>query len=139
MKKQKMGKMVSWKNKSLKSQHSKKSAVFYLTEINKMFYNISMIERIEATMWARRLSYRYLAWIQKRAIELDLVGKTFFRDDGSIDAIAEGAEENLAEFIEILRRGKFFAPHIENFSETWHEPTGEFKDFSVPEEETDEN
>ena len=85
-------------------------------------------------MWARRLTYNYLSWIANKATQFGLTGCAFFREDGSIEVIAEGEEENLELFADKLSRGHIFI-RIENFSVTWHHPTSEFQDFSIIEKE----
>ena len=51
-----------------------------------------MLSRIESTMWGRRLDYDYLEWIARKAEKFGVTGTTFFRDDGSIEVIAEGED-----------------------------------------------
>ncbi len=94
-----------------------------------------MLSRIESTMWGRRLDYNYLEWIARKADKYDLTGTTFFRDDGSIDVIAEGEEKYLEKFTKRLSRGHFFI-RVENFSVVWSNPSGKYEDFSIFEKES---
>lgn len=80
------------------------------------------------------MGYNYLLWISKTAIALDLKGKAFIRDDGSVDIIAEGDDEKLSKFIRRIRSGHpvfHMFTTINNFCVRWHEPTNEYKDFSI--------
>ncbi len=90
-------------------------------------------------MSGKNLSYDYLLWINRLAIQLGLKGITFFKNDGSIKVIAEGEERSLLFFIAKLKRGRYFFPlfsPVENFSITWQTPKHEFENFSIS--ETDE-
>lgn len=90
----------------------------------------------EITMWGRNLSYDDLLWLYNKAVNFGLKGATFFKNDGSIKIIAEGAEENLLFFIKKIKKGRsffyFFSP-IENFSVVWKNAKNDFDDFSISE------
>ena len=91
---------------------------------------------IECLMWGRNLDYEYLVWIYNHAINLELKGIAFFKNDGSIKVVAEGREENLLIFVKKLQKGKrklFLLSPIENFSVSWHEARNDFEDFSISE------
>ena len=93
-----------------------------------------MLARVENTMWGRELNYDHLDWIGLRAVKFGLNGIVYFREDGSIKVIAEGEEEDLEKLESTLDYDNF-PFRIENFSLTWHKPTGEFQDFTVLEKE----
>ena len=94
-----------------------------------------MLSRIESTMWGRRLDYDYLEWIARKAEKFGVTGTTFFRDDGSIEVIAEGEESALEKFTKRLSRGHLFI-QVENFSVVWSKPSGKYEDFSIFEKES---
>ena len=87
-------------------------------------------------MWGRNLNYDYLLWIYNHAINLELKGVAFVKNDGSIKVVAEGEEQNLLFFMRKLQTGKkrfFLLSPIENFSVSWHEAKNDFDDFSISE------
>ncbi|HNW71372.1 MAG TPA: acylphosphatase [Candidatus Paceibacterota bacterium] len=93
-----------------------------------------MLKRIECLVSAQRVGYSYLLWIGKTAISLGLKGLAFIKDDGSIQITAEGDDESLSKFIKRVKIGHpifHMFITINNFFVKWHEPTNEFKDFSI--------
>jgi acylphosphatase len=50
--------------------------------------------------------------------------------NGDVEVVAEGDEEKLERFIELLKRGPMGA-HVKEVIFVWLPATGEFKDFGV--------
>lgn len=92
-----------------------------------------MIKRIEAGLSEKSLDFDFLIGIKENAVRLGLVGKVFTKEDGSIKFIAEGEEEDLAEFAEKFEKGNFLHL-VENFYVVWKEPLKEFDTFTIIED-----
>jgi len=72
----------------------------------------------------------YRAFVRHRAVELGLRGWVKNRADGSVEALAEGAEEPLARFVDALRQGSWRA-EVEDVTAEWGEPAGSPEGFRV--------
>jgi acylphosphatase len=72
----------------------------------------------------------FCAHIQKRAVELDLTGFVQNIDDGSVEAIFEGDEEDIEEMLEFCNEGPRGAQvdDVELFEEEYED---EFENFEV--------
>ncbi len=64
------------------------------------------------------------------ANKLKIKGIAFIKHDGSIKIIAEGEEENLAEFVEGIKNEKIFIM-TDNFYVNWFDPKESLGDFYV--------
>ncbi len=51
----------------------------------------------------------YRLFVKKHADELGLVGNITNEEDGTVNVIAQGGEEVLEKFIEILKKGPYFS------------------------------
>ena len=87
------------------------------------------IKRVQALVSGRvqGVGYRYFA--THAAEQLGVVGTVRNSADG-IEAIAEGEESRLDEFLSALRRGPH-AAEVTELSTAWDEPTGEFSEFTA--------
>ena len=74
------------------------------------------------------VGYRY--WTIKRASALDLVGYVQNMPDGNVKVVAEGDEENLRQFADLLKRGPAGA-FVREVVATWVPATAEYWDFRV--------
>jgi acylphosphatase len=90
-------------------------------------------------MGTRRVSLRIRGKVQgvffrestrQEATRLGLTGWVRNRDDGSVEAVAEGAQAALEEFIRWCHRGPQ-AARVTDVERTESEPTGEFRAFTV--------
>ena len=79
-----------------------------------------MYKCIESGIGGKGLNFSDLLKIKHQAENLGLVGSVFFKEDGSIKVIAEGADDSLKEFAKELKPGHFFST-IENFYIIWSE------------------
>lgn len=59
-------------------------------------------------------------FVQKRARELDIVGFVQNLEDGTVEVVAQGEEEQLLEFIEHLKKGPVFA-QVEKVDVSWQD------------------
>jgi acylphosphatase len=86
------------------------------------------IKRVQARVSGRvhGVGYRYFA--THAAEQLGVVGTVRNSADGGVEAIAEGEESTLDEFLAALRRGPH-AAEVTELSTAWDEPTGEFSGF----------
>jgi len=50
--------------------------------------------------------------------------------DGTVETVVEGEEEMLRDYIWWCKKGPA-AARVEKIDETWEEPTGEFRGFSI--------
>lgn len=89
-----------------------------------------MIKKIESGIAGKGMGSDCLSSIKERAVELNLTGVVFLKDDGSIKVVAEGEEKDLIQFTKKIER-KFFFSNIENFYVIWHESIREFSNFSI--------
>ena len=74
------------------------------------------------------VGYRYYA--DHVAEQLGLAGTVRNTADGGIEAVAEGDEATLHEFLAALKRGPH-AAEVAEVATAWADPTGEFSGFSV--------
>lgn len=72
----------------------------------------------------------FRASAQEEARRCGVFGWVRNRGDGSVEAVAEGEEADLAEFIRWCHQGPEGA-QVENVDVTWGSPTGEFPDFQI--------
>jgi acylphosphatase len=89
-----------------------------------------MNKRVQARVSGRvqGVGYRYFA--THVAKELGVVGSVRNTIDGGIEAIAEGDESKLHEFLVALHHGPH-AAEVTGVATAWDEPTGEFQGFTA--------
>ncbi|MCM8794827.1 MAG: acylphosphatase [Candidatus Omnitrophica bacterium] len=89
-----------------------------------------MVKRLRVH-WSGRVQgvgFRYTA--EAVALELKLTGWVMNLHDGRVEAVCEGPEKALQEFLERIASGPMKS-HIAQTQTQWLEPTGEFKDFGI--------
>ena len=69
-------------------------------------------------------------YTEQTAISLGLTGWVRNRFDGSVEAVAEGTEEKLRDFIEWCHKGPP-AARVASVEKNYSEATGEFAGFSI--------
>jgi len=74
------------------------------------------------------VSLRANTWNEAR--RLGLVGYVGNLNDGSVEIIAEGEEENLKRILSWVKGSPGFA-QIEEIKFFWQKPSGEFSDFQI--------
>ena len=88
------------------------------------------MKRLHLKIYGRVQGVYYRSSAQDEARELGLSGWARNMPDGTVEAVVEGEEEMLRDFIRWCKNGPA-AAKVEKIDETWEEPTGEFKGFSV--------
>ncbi|MBL7045675.1 MAG: acylphosphatase [Parcubacteria group bacterium] len=69
-------------------------------------------------------------FIQRKARTLALRGTVENLQDGSVEVVAQGREEDLETLIEYLNKGPFLA-RVLRVSVDWREPSREFEGFKI--------
>ncbi len=72
----------------------------------------------------------YRDFAERKARGLGIVGTVQNLPDGSVAVVAEGDEDRLKKYIELLHKGSIFAK-VEGVETRWMEERGEFKDFVI--------
>lgn len=72
----------------------------------------------------------FRAYAQHKARLLGLTGWVRNLPDGTVEAVAEGAEAALTDFTDLLRIGPP-ASRVTDLEISWGEATGEFSDFQI--------
>lgn len=87
-------------------------------------------KRLEARVsgFVQGVGFRY--FVKRNANMLNLVGYTENLHDGSVQVVAEGEENNLVKFLDILRKGNSFSL-VKNVDYNFSEPLGEFSAFEI--------
>ena len=89
-----------------------------------------MSERVQVRIRGRVHGVGYRYFTQHTAEALGVLGSVRNLPEGEVEAIAEGSKEKLQEFVQALREGPH-AGHVDDLTEAWGEPTGEFANFEV--------
>ncbi|OGF58230.1 hypothetical protein A3B05_00740 [Candidatus Giovannonibacteria bacterium RIFCSPLOWO2_01_FULL_43_160] len=87
-------------------------------------------KRITARIAGRVQMVMFRDFASRKARGLGLTGFVKNDADGSVKVVAEGDEDVLKQFIELLREGPLFAK-VENIMVDWEEPTFEFTSFEI--------
>ena len=81
--------------------------------------------------WSGRVQgvgFRYTA--ESAALDLGVEGWVRNLPDGRVEAVAEGPEKTLKQFLEQIAGGAM-KRYIQGTDATWSKPTGEFDDFQI--------
>ena len=89
-----------------------------------------MTKRVQARVSGRVQGVGFRYYADHVAEQLGVVGTVRNTADGGIEAVAEGEEATLHEFLAALRRGPH-AAEVTEVATAWDDPTGEFSGFSV--------
>ena len=87
-------------------------------------------KRITARVAGRVQMVMFRDFAQRKARGLGLAGFVKNNADGGVEVVAEGDEEALGQFVELLREGPLFGK-VENIMVDWKEPTFEFASFEI--------
>jgi acylphosphatase len=93
-----------------------------------------MNRRAELIIHGRVQKAGYRDFIDETAFYLNLTGYVKNLDDGTVQVICEGSEENLKEFIETININRY-PIRVEKIDVSYKNPTGEFKTFEIIREE----
>ena len=89
-----------------------------------------MTKRVQARVTGRVQGVGFRYYADHVAEQLGVVGTVRNTVDGGIEAIAEGDEAHLHQFLAALRHGPH-AAEVTEVATAWDEATGEFSGFSV--------
>lgn len=67
---------------------------------------------------------------RRKAKKLNLVGWVMNQEDGTVQVMAEGKEENLKQLIKWCYNGPMLAK-VDKIDIVWQEPTGQFNKFEI--------
>jgi acylphosphatase len=87
-------------------------------------------KRLEARVEGVVQGVGYRVFVLREARRLGLRGWVRNRADGSVEAVAEGPQEELRELETVLRRGPAGAV-VRDLHSRWSDATGEFTGFEV--------
>lgn len=86
---------------------------------------------IEAHIYGNVQAVGFRQYLKKQAEKLGLVGWVRNLDNGSVECVAQGAEEDLDVFCGHLKKGPYFAD-VDNAMVDWHDdPQDELTDFEI--------
>lgn len=85
---------------------------------------------IYARVFGRVQIVMFRDFSRRKAQALGICGQVKNLPDGSVEVIAQGEKNALAEFIEELRRGSMFS-RVERIDVEWREPKKKFNEFYV--------
>lgn len=83
---------------------------------------------VTVTGLVQGVSFRW--FVQKRALDLGLVGYVRNNSDGSVGFVAEGPRDALERLLDAVRVGPS-AAEVENVDAEWSNPGGEFRRFEI--------
>jgi acylphosphatase len=87
-------------------------------------------KRLVASVWGRVQAVGFRQFVQHEAERHALTGTVRNRDDGSVEVVAEGAEEALGALLAAIARGPVLA-RVERVESRYSEATGEFAHFEI--------
>jgi acylphosphatase len=88
------------------------------------------MKRLTATVYGIVQGVHFRSHTQRQAARLGLTGWVANRADGTVQVVAEGAEEQVSEFLRWLNHGPP-AARVDRVDAVWGEAVGEFQGFSV--------
>ena len=88
------------------------------------------IVRVHVWVQGRVQAVGFRAFVQQNALQIGVTG--WVRNVGydRVEAVAEGAREQLNQFLQMMKRGPIGA-RINDSREEWEQVTGEFSSFRV--------
>ena len=87
-------------------------------------------KRVQITIRGRVQGVFFRATAKREAVQLGLTGWIKNRPDGQVEAIVEGDEDRVKEFVSWSQHGPTPA-RVENVDTKWRGYTGEFTDFRI--------
>ncbi|MCK4553517.1 acylphosphatase [Candidatus Parcubacteria bacterium] len=86
--------------------------------------------RVSIKIFGRVQGVCFRDFVYKHAIKLNLAGWVKNADDGTVEAVFEGDEEDLKKMIGLCRQGPSFSK-VDKIDERWEEVVGEFREFVI--------
>ncbi len=87
-------------------------------------------KRITARITGRVQMVMFRDFAKRKARGLGLAGFVKNDTEGSVKVVAEGDDEALRKFVELLREGPLFGK-VENITVDWEKPAFEFTSFEI--------
>ncbi len=88
------------------------------------------MRRVSVKIFGQVQGVCFRDFIYKHATELNLTGWVKNSDDGAVEAVFEGDEENLKKMIGLCGQGPSYS-RVDKIDERWEEAEGEFKGFII--------
>lgn len=88
------------------------------------------MKQIKLKIYGQVQGVFFRAETQKIAESLSLSGVTKNLDDGTVEVVAEGEEENLKKLIQWAEQGPKLAK-VEKMDIIWNQPSGQYSEFRV--------
>lgn len=91
-----------------------------------------MIEKeIECEIRGLVQNVGYRNFVKKQADDLEILGYVENKEEGFVEVVAQGQEEDLNKFIEALEKGPIFS-RVDEVDVSWHEKMSDsFTDFEI--------
>lgn len=89
-----------------------------------------MNKRLNLKIYGRVQMVFFRDSTRRRAIKLNLVGLVANQEDGTVQIIAEGQEENLKQLIKWCYNGSILAK-VDKIDINWQEATNQFDKFKI--------
>ena len=89
-----------------------------------------MIKEIRCKVTGRVQMVMYRDFVQRKARALSISGTVENKEDRTVEVIAQGMEENLEKFVELLHKGSFLA-RVAQVDVEWREPKEKFQGFKI--------
>lgn len=89
-----------------------------------------MNKRLECVVKGRVQMVLFRDFARRTATKLGIVGFVKNLDDGSVYAVAEGGENSLNQFLNVMKKGSIFSK-VSEVNEKWSEARGKFNDFKI--------
>ena len=87
-------------------------------------------KKINLKIYGRVQGVFFRSSAQSKAKKLNLVGYVKNKDDGSVEIVAEGKQENLKEFLKWCYNGPIMAK-VEKIDKSWQKANFEFEKFQI--------
>ena len=87
-------------------------------------------KRIQSTVHGRVQGVGFRYFVLDNAKRLNLTGWTRNRFNRTVEVVAEGENENLLQFLQVLRKGHR-SSQVKNVDHAWQAATGEFENFRI--------
>jgi acylphosphatase len=86
--------------------------------------------RLHAIVEGRVQGVGFRYFVQEQAVALHLQGWVRNRWDGTVEVMAEGDQQTLSKFLEVLQRGPR-ASYVSNVRTDWQTGVGDFSGFQI--------
>ncbi len=88
------------------------------------------VKSVRCVVTGRVQGVGFRRFVEREALALGLAGHVCNRPDGSVEAVAEGAESRLIEFVGSLRRGPIRA-RVDSVDVDWQDGAPRYRSFRI--------